>query len=214
VSLPRLHVVTDDRVLGRPHTVDRARGMLDALGPAVALHVRGPGMSARALYDAAVALAPAARSAGALLVVNGRLDVALAVDAGVQLGQRSIPTPRARALLGPDRVVGYSAHDPDEAVRATEAGADFIVLGTIWPTATHPGRPGGGLELVRDTVARVGRPVVAIGGVTPDRAREARTAGAWGVAAIRGIWDEADPVDAARRYLDALEATEPESEAG
>jgi thiamine-phosphate pyrophosphorylase len=203
-GIPRLHVVTEDGVLAAAFA-GRARVLLEALGPELALHLRGPGTSVGALHAAAADLAPVARSAGALLLVNDRADVALAVDApGVQLGGRSIPVAAARRLRE-DWRIGVSTHGVQETVEAAGAGADFVVLGTIWATDSHPGRPGAGLERVRDAARRAAVPVIAIGGVTPDRAAEAREAGAHGVAVIRGVWSAPDPVAAARDYLAALE---------
>lgn len=204
MTLPRLHVVTDDDVLTAADFRDRADALLRAHGPAVALHLRSPAGAVRRLLAEAEALAGVAREAGALLLVNGRPDVALAVGTGVQLGHRSIPVQSARGLLGKDAVIGYSAHGAAESESAVRNGADFVVLGTIWATPSHPGREGAGLERVRETAAGLAAPVVAIGGVTPERARRALDAGAWGVAAIRGVWDAADPVSAAGRFLQEM----------
>lgn len=204
MTIPRLHAVTDDDVLADPGFRDRAAALVRAHGPAVALHLRSPAGEVRLLLEAAEALAGIASDAGALLLVNGRPDVALAAGLGVQLGRRSIPVQAVRSLLGPEAVIGYSAHGTAEAASAVDNGADFVVIGTIWETPSHPDREGAGLPRVYDTVSAVARPVVAIGGVTPERAAQARGAGAWGVAAVRGIWG-ADPVAAAAEYLRAME---------
>ena len=79
-------------------------------------------------------------------------------------------------------------------------GADFLLVGNVYPTTTHPGRPGAGLELVRGAAA-LGRPVIAIGGIDAARATEARAAGAYGVAAITALWRAADPAAAALALL-------------
>lgn len=203
--IPALHVVTDDAILGEPGFLERAALILESSGGALALHLRGPGTSGRALFDAAVALAPMARGSGSLLLVNDRVDVVLAgaLD-GAQLGRRSLPIGAARTLMG-ERLLGASTHDAEEAVQAEREGADFVLLGTIWESASHPGRAGAGLERVAETVARVRLPVMAIGGVTPERAAAARAAGASGVAVIRGVWSHASPARAVKEYLDALE---------
>ena len=91
---------------------------------------------------------------------------------------------------------------------AAAAGADYLFVGTIWRSGSHPGRPGAGPERIRRVAARIRAPVVAIGGVTPDRVAAAVEAGAGGVAAIRGIWGARDPVDAAGAYLEAWEEAE------
>lgn len=101
-------------------------------------------------------------------------------------------------------MIGCSTHGAAEATSAALNGADFVVVGTIWSTPSHPGREGAGLARIRASVEDASSPVVAIGGVTPDRARQARDAGAWGVAVIRGVWESQDPAAAAGEYLDAL----------
>jgi thiamine-phosphate pyrophosphorylase len=91
-------------------------------------------------------------------------------------------------------------HDPEEAARAVDEGADFLLVGSIYPSATHPDRPGEGLELVR-AAAALGRPVIAIGGIDAARAGEVRAAGAYGVAAITALWRAPDPAAAALALL-------------
>ena len=206
MTVPRLHVVTDDDVLADPAFGDRAGALMSAYGPALAVHLRSPNGPVARLFRIAESLAGPAAEAGTLLVVNGRLDVALAVGvSAVQLGRRSIPVQAARRLLGVDGVLGYSAHGAPEAASAARNGADFVFIGTIWETPSHPGRPGAGPARVREAAADTAVPVLAIGGVTPDRARSAVRAGAWGVAVIRGVWRAEDPAAAARSYLEAVE---------
>lgn len=203
MTIPRLHAVTNDEVLAEPGFTDRARALITAHGPALALHLRGHGTLGATLYRLAESLAEVARESGALLLVNDRVDVALASGCGAQLGRRSIPLAAARTLLGPDRPLGYSAHDAAEARAAGQARADFVLLGTVWASNSHPGQAGAGVGLIAEAVAdgALTTPVVAIGGVTPERAGEAVAAGAYGVAAIRGVWAASDPVAAAGSYL-------------
>lgn len=213
-ALPRLHLVTSDEVLADAVFIDRARAVLDAHGADVALHVRGHGHTGRALHDVAAPLARRARDAGAVLLVNDRLDVALTTAAhGVQLGRRSLPVEVARALLGADGLIGYSAHRVREAVEAVEAGADFVVLGPVHATPSHPGRDGAGPGLVAEAVRVVAAPVLGIGGITPERVPELMAAGARGVAVLSGVWAASDPVSAAGRYLEML-ATKDEDRDG
>jgi thiamine-phosphate diphosphorylase len=206
VSLPRLHLVTDDAVLGRPDFLHLAHGLLADHGPSVALHLRGHRTAAGELYLRAEPLARAAADAGALLLVNDRVDVALAVGCGAQLGRRSIPPARARKVLGPGAVIGYSAHGEAEAVEAVADGADFLLLGTIWPSLSHPNGAAAGTGLVRAVSTETASPVIAIGGVTPARAAEALEAGAHGVAVLTGVWDAPDPTGAAVEYLESMGA--------
>ncbi|MGH7506897.1 MAG: thiamine phosphate synthase, partial [Longimicrobiales bacterium] len=168
MSIPRLHVVTDDVVLDSDRFDDIAGALLAAYGAAIALHLRGPTTSPRRLLSLANSLLPRARAAGALLLVNDRVDVALAAGAdGVHLGLRSIPPGDARSLVG-DRLIGCSVHTAGGAA-AVARWTDFLFLGTIYPTPSHPREPGAGPALVAAACARTGVPVLAIGGVTPDR---------------------------------------------
>jgi thiamine-phosphate diphosphorylase len=113
--------------------------------------------------------------------------------------------PDARALLGPDVRLGVSCHSADEAVRARADGADWIFAGTVFPTPSHPDAEGRGVAWIGTVARRVrGLPVVAIGGVRPDRAPELVDAGAYGVAALRGVWDVSDPAAAVREYIQAM----------
>lgn len=206
MTLPRLHLVTSDEVLRGAGFEDAAARVIEACGPAAAVHLRGHGLTGGALYAMAERLAPIAARTGTPVLINDRVDVALATGvAGVQLGRRSLPVAEARRLLGVDARIGYSAHALDEASEAERAGADFVVLGTIFPTPSHAGDPGAGPELVRTTVQAVRAPVIAIGGITPERVGLMRDAGAYGVAVLGGVWRAADPAEAALRYLDALE---------
>lgn len=206
MTVPRLHAVTDDHVLAAGGFIDGALALLEAHGPALALHLRGHATTGAALFRLAAALAPAARGSGSSLLVNDRLDVALALGCGAQVGRRSLPVAEARALLGPDATLGCSTHGVEASLRALDDGADFVLLGTIWASGSHPGAAAAGPELVAGLVARTAAPVIAIGGVTPKRAAEAVAAGAHGVAAVSGLWGMADPVAAAALYLETMRA--------
>lgn len=201
--LPRLHAVTDDAVLARPDFLAHAREVLAAGGPDLALHLRGPRTGGRPLFELAESLVAAARENGALLVVNDRVDVALAAGAdGVQLGRRSMRVEDARRLVGDELLVGVSVGSADEARAAVGAGADFLLVGNVYATESHPGRSGIGRAPLSET-ASFGVPAVAIGGVTPERVPEVRAAGARGVAAIRAVWDAGDPAREVTRFLEA-----------
>lgn len=203
-TLPPLHVVTDDAVLASPDFVARARGVLAAGGRRLALHLRGPATEGARLYAVAVELRAAARAAGALLLANDRVDVTLVADLdGIHLGRRSLPPSVVRPLLPPNRWLGVSVHDAPDA-RAASADADYLVVGTVFATASHPGRAGSGPAGVAQVRAAVGLPLLAIGGITVERVPEVVLAGAQGVAVMRGIWSAADPAAAVADYLGAL----------
>ncbi len=203
---PSFHVVTDDDVLSRPGFVETACALLRVGGSALALHVRGPRTPGGPLLALARSLVEAAGAEGSWLVVNDRVDVALAAGAaGVHLGERSLPVTEARRLLGARARVGASVHSARAGADAAREGADWIFAGTVYPTPSHPGLGARGAGFVAEVAAAAGgRPVLAIGGVTRPRIAEVMTAGASGVAVIRGVWDAADPLTAARGYLQEL----------
>lgn len=204
--LPRLHLITDDRVLRAPDFLEAARAIIAEYGGEVALHLRGHGLSGGELFRLAATLAPIAAKAGAALLINDRIDLALAVPgAGVQLGRRSLMVSSARQLLGANRWIGYSAHNVTEVQRATAAGADHILLGTIYASATHPGEAPAGVEVLRGAARVATRPLIAIGGVTPARVAEVRAAGAYGVAVLGGIWHADRPLAAVGAYYREIE---------
>jgi len=202
--IPSLHVTTDDATLARGGFVDRAREVLEAGGPQVALHVRGPGSSGREIFRIARELAGPAERAGALLLVNDRVDVARLLGLGVHLGRRSLPPAAARRLLDSGCVVGLSAHSVEEGVEGERDGVDFLFLGPVFPTPSHPESPGVGVDVLRAAAGRLHTPVMAIGGVGLDRIAEVLEAGARGVAVIRAVWEAPDPAAAVEELVAAL----------
>jgi thiamine-phosphate pyrophosphorylase len=146
----------------------------------------------------------------ALVLINNRVDVALAVDAsGVQLGERGPAVKAARNLGGDDWVIGRSVHSLEGAQKAESDQADFLMLGTIYETTSHPGQKGAGLDLVRNVAGRVGMPIIGIGGVNPERAADVVSAGAIGVAVIGGILRADDPERAAADLRKSIEDATP-----
>jgi len=202
--LPREHAVTDSAVLDLPDLAIRAAA-LAAAGPAVGLHARDRNAPVQALTAAGARFVALARPAEASVFVNARADVAAAIGAhGVQLAASDVAPADARRVL-PHAWIGRSVHSVDEARVARDEGADFLVAGPVYETASHPGRLGAGLGLVQ-ACAGLGLPVIAIGGITAGRVAEVRDAGAYGVAAIRGLWLSPDAAAAAVAYLQALDA--------
>lgn len=140
--------------------------------------------------------------AGAALVVNDRVDVALAADAdGVHLGQTDLPLARARELAGGRLWIGISTHDPAQVRAARDGGADYLGYGPVFPTGTKAQPdPVQGIARLAEAVALAGRtPVVAIGGITPANVAEVYGAGVAAVCAIGAVNDTPDPAAAARR---------------
>ena len=196
-ALPRLHAITDERIARRADLGD----ILDALaGIEFAVHARGRTLSGREHFDLAARLSA---RLPVRLFVNDRLDIALAAGAeGIQLSRSGLLPVDARRL-SPDWWIGCSVHSRDEARTARDWGADYLLVGPVYHTTTHPTASPLGLPAV-GAIVQLGLPVIAIGGVTPERARELAGAGAYGVAAIRAIWDAADPHGAARSLLEAV----------
>ncbi len=197
--LPRLHAVTDGRVLADPD-LGRTAAAIAALGPATALHLRDRDATMQHLAEIGRRFVALARPPEAAVIVNGRADLARALGAqGVQLSAPDLSVADARQVLGKGWI-GRSVHSLDEARAAVKEGADFLLAGNIYETPSHPGRPAAGVGFI-PACAALGRPVIAIGGITAERSAECHDAGAWGVAAIRSLWDTDDPYAAARALL-------------
>lgn len=206
-AVPRVHAVTDDLILARTGFVERARAVMQALAELGAVQLRSRSRSGRAIYELATALRDAAASTGCALIVNDRIDVALAaVSDGVQLTSRSLRPRDARALIG-SGLIGASVHNVEEAIHAAADGADWVVFGNVFRTGTHPRQPGRGLELLAEAARAVTVPCIAIGGIRPEHVSVMREAGAHGVAAISGIWHQDDAARSAVEYLTAMMST-------
>lgn len=209
-TLPWLHAVTTDDVVVRPDFLRAARDVMAAIGAVGAVQLRAPRLETSRLHAIASELAQAQADTGAWLVVNDRIDVALAVGArGAQLTSRSILPADARRVA-PRIALGASVHTVDEALEAERGGVDWLVAGHVHDTMSHPAEPGRGPAFISEIAEASALPVVAIGGILPAHVAFLRTLGVHGVAAIRGIWGEdpsraSDPASAARAYLAAYE---------
>jgi thiamine-phosphate pyrophosphorylase len=171
-----------------------------------AVQVREKDLPAVELAALACQLRDVTRDSGAFLVLNDRVDVALAVGAdGVQRTSTSLTIPDIRAVAGAKLAIGASVHSLAEAIEAERHGADWIVFGPVYetPSKRRYGAPQG-LDRLRETTRAVQVPVIAIGGITPERVGEVITAGARGIAVISAILDAPSPADATRRFLEAL----------
>lgn len=157
----------------------------------------------REAYRQATKLRRAAADARALLFVNDRCDLALAVDAdGVHLGQDDLPLSHARSLLGPAKIIGVSTHRASQVEEATRGGADYLGFGPIFPTRTKPHHePVVGIEGLRQIRPLTQLPVFAIGGITIDSLDAVIEAGADGVAVISAILNVPRIQDAARAFM-------------
>jgi thiamine-phosphate pyrophosphorylase len=174
----------------------------------------GP-LEARDELAACEILADAARRHGALFAVNDRADIARAAGADVlHLGQGDLPLEVARAIVGPDTLIGLSTHDPDQVAAASSsgpAGPDYFCVGPCWPTPTKPGREAPGLRLLQ-VASQVSpalggdKPWFAIGGIDARRLPDVLGAGARRIVVVRAITEAGDPRAAAQQLSSALAA--------
>lgn len=199
----RLLLVTDRRLTDDLPAL--LRGALGAARPGeVAVMLREKDLPARRLLELAMALRRVTREAGALFLVNDRVDVALAAGAdGVHLPSAGLPPDAVRRLLGDEGIIGVSTHSEDEAARAEAAGADYVTFGPVFPTPSKaPYGDPVGLERLAALEAHL--PVYGLGGIDAETAGAVRSAGARGVACIRAVLAAPEPADAVRRFLKAL----------
>lgn len=204
--MPRVVLTPPILCLVTDRTACAGRPLDSVVGAAVAggvrlVQLREKGLPARELLLIGAMLLEPVHEGGGLLVVNDRLDVALALGAdGVHLGSNSLPVEVARRVLGDSMLIGVSVHSTEEAIRFEREGADYLILGTIFETRSHPGTPPAGLGLVSEVTAAVKIPVMAIGGITETNVGSVISAGASGAAVITAI-QSAQDVEAATRAL-------------
>lgn len=181
---PTLGLITDPTV---PDLVTKVEAALSAGVNMVQL--RGHQLQAVELYRLALALHPLCECYQAAFIVNDRIDVGLAAGAdGFQLGTRSLPLAAARQLIGEDYLLGASVHSCEQALAAAAGGADFLLVGTIFSSSTHPGEPPCGTGLLYEIKQLLPTyPLLAVGGITGANAGQAMRAGADGIAVIAAI---------------------------
>jgi thiamine-phosphate diphosphorylase len=205
LAFPILCLVTDRaQCEGRPlaQVVERA-----VSGGVNLVQLREKDLPASRLLELACAIREITRGR-ALLFINDRVDVALACEAdGVQLGEEGLPTLAARRIAGERLLIGRSVHSAESARKAEADGAHLLVLGTVFPSGSHPGGETGGLARVRETAAAVSVPVVAIGGITASNAASVMEAGASGVAVISALTKAPDPSATAKELVSAMKAS-------
>lgn len=186
-----IYLVTDDGCLQGRALIDCVREALE--GGVTLVQYRAKTASSAEMYNEALQLKALCDSFNVPLIINDRLDIAMAVGAaGVHLGQDDLPCAAARKILGEDYIIGVSAHNPAEAVEALERGADYLGCGAVFGTATKADVKKLGTEGLTAICREKGLPVVGIGGVTADNYREVRAAGADGAAIVSGILAQPD----------------------
>ena len=202
-----LHAIVDVEAAGRAGwaAVDLARAFLD--GGALWIQIRAKHLPSGAFLDLCDEVVHSAEPCAATVVVNDRADVALACGAaGVHVGQEDLSPGEVRGVLGPAAIIGYSTHTIAQLKDALREAVSYIAVGPVFGTSTKAtGHDAVGLELVSAAVARAGgRPLVAIGGITLERAAAAVAAGASAVAVIGDLLATGDPRARTRAYLQRL----------
>lgn len=197
---PILCVIIDKNERFAP--LDIARAALEASVSMVQLRMKPA--PAKDAYELALAIR-ALTKGKALLIVNDRLDIALAAEAdGVHLGQDDLPIDAAKRLALDGFIIGASASSPKEARKAQESSADYLGVGPVFATKNKPTKPPIGLDGLNGVCRPVSIPVLAIGGITPRNAQEALQAQASGVAVISAVYDALEPLRAMQDLLAAL----------
>lgn len=197
----RLYAVTD-----RAWAAD-GDALMDQIEAAVrggvrVVQLREKGLDRAAFLAEARRFTALCRRLGVAGIINDSVEIALASGAdGVHVGQSDLEAGRARELLGPDKIVGVSAHSPEEACRAREAGADYLGCGAAFATGTKADAKPISKETIRAVTAAAGVPVVAIGGVSRENILELKGLGLAGVAVVSGIFGQPDAEAAARELL-------------
>ena len=198
-----LCVITDEKLSGLRHR-EVAEQALQGGTPMIQLRDKGGNL--RYLYQEASAIRELCQRQGAVFIVNDRVDLAVSVEAdGVHLGQDDLPPRLARPLLTRGMLLGISTHSVEEAEEAEAAGADYIGFGPVFATGTkHQPRSVVGLDGIRRVRAAVRVPILAIGGITLERAPEVIAAGADGVAVISAIVGSREIAAACRHFLSRI----------
>jgi thiamine-phosphate pyrophosphorylase len=197
----RLYFVCDARPPGDLEALLRA-----ALGGgADIVQLREKELGRAEIERAAETFRRVADTYSALFILNDDPDLARSCDAdGVHVGQDDVAAEEARALLGPEAIIGLSTHSEEQIAASAGRPVDYISVGPIWETPTKAGRPGVGLDLIEHAAAHAPHPFFAIGGIDPSNAAQVVAAGAERLCAVRAIRDAADPAAAASALRQAF----------
>lgn len=202
-SIPRLYPILDTKVLAKRRfpLLEAARLLLD--GGVHLMQWRCKTAIGRREIEELDKLAELCARSSARLIVNDRADVAAMIHApGVHVGQHDLPPDAVRRLMGPAAVIGFSTHNPQQFIEATGEPVDYIAIGPIFGTATKENPdPEVGLEVLSRCVRETSLPVVAIGGITRDNARQVFEAGAASVAVVGDLFPDSCTADTLRQRL-------------
>ncbi len=203
-SLNRLYIILDPSVCPARPLIDVLTASAEA--GATLFQYRNKTASMKEAYREALPLRQAAAKAGVLFIVNDRCDLALAVDAdGVHLGQGDLPLDLARKVMGPDKLIGISTHNPEQVREASAGKPDYLGFGPIFtPGSKLDHDPVVGLEGLRAIRTLTSLPVFAIGGIQIGQVSDVMEAGADGVAVISAILKAADIREAVRTFLSRM----------
>ena len=204
LALPRLYAILDAERLGGRRLEEICRALLD--GGVRLFQYRDKRGTSREMFEAVCALVPIFRKQGGLLIVNDRADVALVAGAdGVHLGQDDLPVELARKVLEPGQRLGYSTHNLEQLRQADASSADYVAYGPIFRTASKDKPdPTVGLDGLVQARQTTSKPLVAIGGITVDNARQVIDNGADSVAVISALLEAPDLAERAREFLKAV----------
>ncbi|AOY77453.1 thiamine phosphate synthase [Clostridium formicaceticum] len=196
-----LYLITDRYLVGNKNFFDAVAKALK--GGVTLLQVREKNVSSREFYAISSKLKEITRQFDVPLIINDRLDIALAVDAdGLHIGEDDLPIEIARKLLGNNKILGYSASTVEEARYAEKMGANYLGTGAVFPTDSKKDAGAAiGLDKLREVVESVNIPVVGIGGISPQNIDAVKSAGANGIALISAILSQEDTYKAAKELL-------------
>jgi thiamine-phosphate pyrophosphorylase len=203
MRLPRVYPILDTESLAaRGIRIETAAAALIDGGASI-LQIRHKGHWPRDLFQSAREVARLCRESGVLLIVNDRADFALLLEAGLHVGQDDLPPRDARRLMGPEAVIGFSSHNPQQLCAAAGEPVDYVALGPVFATSSKRNPdPVTGVEEVRRCRALLEKPLVAIGGITFANARDVLDAGADSVAVISGLLPESPGAQSIRQRME------------
>ena len=191
-----VYLVTDTGMCPRENLIDVCAKAID--GGATLIQLREKDISSRAFYEEALELKKLCSSRNIPLLINDRLDIALAVGAdGIHIGQSDIPIDAARKLLGFDKIIGVSAGSVEEALEAARNDADYLGVGAVFPTSTKDDAKNVGIEILKNVRSAVNIPIVGIGGINSGNIDKLYGTGIDGVAVVSCIMASIDPKAAA-----------------